>query len=232
MPPMKLNNFDDFKKYATHFNINITNSQLDLFKKHYELLLEWNKKINLISRKEDNILEKHFLDSIIFLPEINSLFLISNLRSPISILDIGSGGGFPAIPLAIMQSNWHFVLCESIKKKVNFLETLLNELGLTNRVKIINERIETLHKISFGVKNKYDLITARAVAKLDTLIKYATPILKKDGHLIAYKSKDIDEEVKNSKNLIQMHKLNIKIFSKEINKIERKLIVISNLGTF
>lgn len=216
MKTAQLDSFKDFHNVTKGYNIYVSNNQLDLFKKYYEILLDWGKRINLVSRAAINrgstdILEKHFLDSILFLPEIESLVF----NSLISILDIGSGGGFPAIPLAIMKPNWHFTLCESVKKKTNFLEHIVKELGLKN-VEIINGRVETLHVTSL----RFDLITARAVAKLDELIKYSMPLLKKDGYLIAYKAKNIDDEIKNIKNL--------KIFSKEISSVERKLVVLTH----
>ncbi len=210
----------------------MNNNQLDLFKRYYEILIEWNKKINLISRKEENILEKHFLDSILFLPEIGDLTNRAGASPAPTVFDIGSGGGFPGIPLAIMKPEWHFTLCESIKKKVIFLEHLIKELKLKN-IKVINTRVETLHgkggfcKGRFETcrdrpnKDKYDLITARAVAKLDVLTKYALPLLKKGGYLLAYKSKNIEDEIKKISLPLQM-------FSKEINGVERRLLVVGS----
>ena len=241
---ISIKDFNDFKSACNHFDIEINNNQLNLFKKYYETLLEWNKKINLISRKEENILERHFLDSILFLPEINNVIArrceaptkqspddlrneIASVASlprndKIDVLDIGSGGGFPAIPLAIMKPKWKFTLCESIKKKANFLEYLVKELNLTN-VEIINARVETLRATSLH-KNKFDFITARAVARLDVLIKYSLPLLKKGGYLLAYKAKDIDEEIKKCKGEVISPLL--KIFEKEVNGVVRKLIVL------
>ncbi|OGI10377.1 MAG: 16S rRNA (guanine(527)-N(7))-methyltransferase RsmG [Candidatus Melainabacteria bacterium RIFCSPLOWO2_12_FULL_35_11] len=217
---IELKDFNDFYNACNHYGIEINNNQLDMFKKYYKILLDWNKKINLISRKgEDSIIEKHFLDSIIFLPEIENLF-------PSSLLDIGSGGGFPAIPLAIMKSDWDFVLCESIKKKAIFLGHLVNELNLQNKITIINDRVEMLRETSLPLCSKFDLIAARAVGKLDVLIKYAMPLLKKGGYLIAYKAKDIEDEIKDAEALISKNNLKLKIFSKKINEAERKLITI------
>ena len=229
---ISIKDFNDFKSACNYFGIEINNNQLELFKKYYEILLDWNEKINLISRKEQNILEKHFLDSVLFLPEIEKLpirHLTFDIRH---FLDIGSGGGFPGIPLAIMKPEWKFTLCESIKKKTNFLEHLVKELNLTN-VEIIHARVETLHvahKVSEprpqsgrATSQKYDFVTARAVARLDVLIKYALPLLKKGGYLLAYKSKDIDDEIKNVT-------LPLQILSKEINGVERKLVVLSYPG--
>lgn len=144
---------------------------------------------------------------------------------PPSILDIGSGGGFPGIPLAIMLPECNFVLCESIKKKTRFLNYLINELGL-QKVKIINERVENIRAIR-ELPQQYDFITVRAVAKLDELIKYAKPLLISGGCLFAYKAKNIDEEITGAKELIERNSLKLKIFSKNLNAVERKLVVIS-----
>lgn len=215
------NDFKSFQHAAKHYTININTYQLDQFKRYYEILLTWNKKINLISRKEENILEKHFLDSILFLPEIEGLVY----QAP-KVFDIGSGGGFPAIPLAIMKTDWQFTLCESIGKKANFLNCLIKELGFENRINIINGRVETLRATS--LQTKYDIVTARAVGKLDLLIKYSLPLLKKNGYLLAFKAKDIDNEIKNAKKLIEKNKLKLEIFSKEVNGVERKLVVLQS----
>ena len=223
MNTIQIDSFEKFQVVTRSYNIEISKNQLDLFKKYYEVLLEWNKKINLISRKEKNILERHFLDSIIFLPEIEGLAS----QAP-TVLDIGSGGGFPAIPIAIMKPSWHFVLCESIKKKAKFLTHIVKELNFEKNIKIVNQRVEALHATPLRSNEKFDLITVRAVAKLNELIKYALPLLKKNGYLLAYKAKDIDEEIKNTEKLIEKNKLKLEIFSKEINGIERRLIVLSH----
>ena len=217
---------DDFNSACNYCGIELNNNQLDLFKKYHKILLEWNEKINVISRKEENILERHFLDSILFLPEIENLCKYWSQPAPTgNVLDIGSGGGFPAIPLAIMKPDWRFILCESIKKKTIFLTHLVKELALKN-TQIQNVRVEMLHTTSLHSDNKFNLVTARAVAKLDVLIKYALPLLKKGGYLIAYKAKEIDEEVRNTERTIKKNNLELKIVSKELNTIERKLIVV------
>lgn len=231
----QIKDFNDFKSVSKHFGIEVNNNQLELFIKYYEILLDWNKKINLISRsliesisEENNpIIEKHFLDSILFLLEIETL--CTSVLNP-TVFDIGSGGGFPAIPLAIMKSEWKFTLCESMKKKADFLTNLVQELNLDN-VRILNARAETCHGMSQH-KNKYDIFTARAVTKLDELIKYSLPLLKKSGHLLAYKSKETDEEIATAKNIIDKNKLVLKIYSKELNGVERKLVVLSHSGIF
>ena len=221
MNTRELDSLENFQHVTKNYNVEINNNQLDLFKKYHEILVDWNKKINLISRKEENILERHFLDSILFLPEIESLVT----QPTTNVLDIGSGGGFPAIPIAIIKSEWKFTLCESIKKKANFLNHLVKELDLDN-VEILNTRVEACHDMP--LQQKYDLITARAIAKLDVLIKYSMPLLKPGGSLIAYKAKDIEDELKNAEETIKKNKLKLKIFSKEIKGVERKLVVLTH----
>ena len=225
----QIKDFNDFKSVSKHFGIEINNNQSELFIKYYEILLDWNKKINLISRsliesisEENNpIIEKHFLDSILFLPEIENLRWGKGPFAP-TVFDIGSGGGFPAIPLAIMKSEWKFTLCESTKKKADFLNSLIKELGIEKNVQIINARVEAIHELP----QQYDLITARAVDKLAVLIKYALPLLKPNGYLLAYKSKDFQDEINSTQNLIDKNKLVLKIYSKELNGVKRKLVVI------
>ncbi len=234
MNTFQLANFEDFKNVTRSYNININDNQLALFKKYYEVLIEWNKKINLISRcgsqpvptgENDPIIEKHFLDSILFLPEIERFPQFSILNSQFfNFVDIGSGAGFPAIPLAIMKAEWKFTLAESTRKKADFLKVLVQELDLRN-IRIINDRVEVISKEN-KYKNNFDFVTVRAVAKLDELLKYSLPLLNKNGCLLAYKAKDIDEEVKQTEKLIEKHNLNLEIFSKECNDIIRKLVVI------
>lgn len=220
----QLGNFNDFINVTQSYKMEINDKQLDLFKKYHRILLEWNKKINLISRKgEASIIEKHFLDSIIFLPEIESH---TTYHLPLTtVLDIGSGGGFPAIPLAIMKPDWEFTLCESIKKKCDFLNHLVQELDLKNAT-IVNARVEALH--TTPLRKSFDVITCRAVAKLDELIKYSLPLLKPGSSLLAYKAKDINDEIKNAEKFIEKKnlKLNIDVVSKEINGVERRLIIL------
>ena len=254
MNNFSLKNFEDFKNVTEGYMIEINDEQLSLFKQYYKTLLEWNEKINLISRKGyDSILETHFLDSILFLPEIDEV--IARAKSPKqsrsisrefdrdcfvtnvprndnapTILDIGSGGGFPGIPLAIMKPEWKFTLCESTTKKANFLNLLVKELGFEKRITVINDRVENV-RACHGIPQQYDLVTARAIDKLDVLIKYSLPLLKKGAYLLAYKAKDIDEEISNAKKIIRKTckgkvTLPLTIFEKEVNDVERKLVVL------
>ena len=160
-----------------------------------------------------------------FLPEIEGIAHEGVACSdPTNVFDIGSGGGFPAIPLAIIKQEWNFTLCESVKKKSGVLKHLIKELSLENKVQIIDDRVEAIHKLPL-YKNKYDLVTARAISKLDELIKYSLPLLKKGGYLLAYKGKNVEEEIKTTE---KKYNLPIEIFTKEINSIERKLVVVKS----
>lgn len=217
---LSLNNINDFKNTAKSFGIEVSDLQLNQFQKYHDFLLEWNKMINLISRQNattETILERHFLDSIVFLPEIEMLTQ-SSVLSTQSFLDIGSGAGFPAIPLAIMKPEWTFTLSEATMKKANFLNELIKHLELKN-TKIENKRAEE-------IKNKYDFTTARAVAKLEELIKYSLPLLKRSGSLLAFKGPAYEEELKSAQDLIESKKIKVEIFSKEVNGFSKKLVVI------
>lgn len=229
-----LKDISDFQAIAKDYGIQINDSQLLLFQKYHDFLLEWNEKINLISRQNANtetILERHFLDSIIFLPEISDLTR-STINDPrFTVLDIGSGAGFPAVPLAIMKPEWSFTLCESITKKANFLSELIRFLELAN-VSVRNNRVEDVRALhattQHATPQQYDLITARAVAKLDELIKYSLPLLKKGGSLLAFKGPSYEEELKNAKGFIDSKKLKVEVLSKEVNGFSKKLVILKS----
>ncbi|KKP37610.1 16S rRNA (guanine(527)-N(7))-methyltransferase RsmG [Candidatus Peregrinibacteria bacterium RIFOXYC2_FULL_33_13] len=166
-------------------------SGLNLFKK---LLWEENRKINLFSRKLDiDDLDAHFIDSLFLMK-----FIDLNGKN---VVDIGSGGGFPALPLAICNPKTEFTLIESSTKKSNFLFNVINKLNLRN-VKIINDRAENVSNMQ-NLKEHFDLSIMRAVAKVPTLLEYARPFLKKCGLLGAYKSLNFQSELDLSKSILK-----------------------------
>ena len=169
-------------------NISLTNEQIDKFKIYYNLLTEWNKKFNLTSiLDEEDVLKKHFLDSAV---------ACKFLKDTSYVLDIGAGAGFPSIPLKILNPSLKIILVDSVNKKVNFLNEVINSLDLKS-VTAIHTRIEDLaHKDEY--REKFDYVVARAVAQLNTLSEYSLPFLKINGKTILYKSDDIDEELKKS----------------------------------
>ena len=163
------------------------------FEKFKNLLSEYNGKYNLTSiTDEREVYIKHFLDSV--LPE-NNFFYGAN------VIEIGSGGGFPSIPLKIVRSDLNFTLVESTGKKCEFLKAVVDNLSLTG-VKVLNVRAEEGAQ-SENLREKFDIATARAVARLNTLCEYCLPFVKVGGSFIAYKG-ECEEELAESKNAVEI----------------------------
>ena len=194
-------NKEEFIKELTKLNITIDNNKLNMLEKYYNLLIEENNKYNLtsITNKEDVYL-KHFYDSI----TISKIIDLDNE----SLLDIGTGAGFPGIVLKIIYPNLKVTLLDSTLKKCNFLNLVITKLNLKD-ITVINERAEIYSK---NVREKYDVVTSRAVAPLKHLLEYSIPTLKVNGYYIAMKS-DI------SKELIGINKYEDKLNIKEIDRI-------------
>lgn len=173
------------------------------FQDYMNLLLEWNEKINLTAiTEEDEIILKHFVDS---------LTISKYIKEGNSIVDVGTGAGFPGIPVKIARKNVKVTLVDSLNKRILFLNEVIEKLGLEN--------IETLHfrAEEFGQNKKYresfDIATSRAVANLSTLVEYLLPLVKVGGICICMKGSEIKEELENSKKAIQ-------ILGGEIQEIE------------
>ncbi len=170
------------------------------FEKYAQFFLEQNSKLNLISKNDEKFLwEKHIFDSLSF---ENFLEKYSIDASNKTLLDIGSGGGFPAIPISINYPNLNVTALDSIRKKINAIEEIKSHLNLPNLHTICN-RAENIKNI------KYDFITSRAVAALKILIPYAMPLLKQDGYFVVYKSLKVKEEIDEARTVIE--KFNAKI---------------------
>ena len=164
----------------------LSKEQISKFEKYLDLLLEWNEKFNLTAiTDKDEIEEKHFYDSI----AVIKFFDLKNK----SLLDVGSGAGFPGIPLAIVEPTCKITLLESNGKRITFLKEVVKELDLTN-VEIIQGRAEEL-----GAREKYDVVTARAVKELNILLELCFYLVKVNGFFVAYKSSGVDEEISNAK---------------------------------
>ncbi len=174
------------RSILSEMNIDISDLQLESFERYYELLISWNKKINLTSIiDKDEVIIKHFADSI-------SLLRYMDIGS-LSLLDVGTGGGFPGIPLKIMCPSCKVVLLESLNKRIMFLESVIKELGL-EKISTVNGRAED---IAFDklYRERFDVVVSRAVANLSTLSEYCIPFVKRDGSFISYKGGDIGTEL-------------------------------------
>lgn len=196
-----------------NFNINQN------FSEYQRLFLIENSKLNLISKNDEKFLfEKHIFDSL----AIKMFFEKYNINEA-KILDIGCGGGFPCVPIAIEFPNLNITGIDSIRKKINSINTIKQELNLNN-LSTICDRVENIQNA------KFDIITSRAVAELGKICEYALPLLKKNGYFVAYKSKKALEELENAKNVLQ--KYNAKVveiidYTLPLDEIyERNLIVI------
>lgn len=160
----------------------------DNFKNYIDAFLEQNSKINLISKNDEKFLwEKHIYDSL----SIKYFFEKYNISpKSINLLDIGTGGGFPSVPIALNYPEIEVCAIDSIRKKINAIENIKQKLNIKN-IHTICDRVENIAMNS----KKYDIITSRAVAPLKTILKYAAPLLKPDGYFIAYKSIRTQEEI-------------------------------------
>ena len=215
---------DPLRDSLDKLKIQYNDEQIEQFRSYYELLTEWNKKINLtaITGYED-VVRKHFIDSIL----ICSLL---DLTKDIRIIDVGTGAGFPGIPIKILNPDCRIVLLDSLNKRVRFLENVVDELGLEN-VECIHGRAEDVSREK-KYRASFDLSVSRAVANLSTLCEYCIPFLKKGGMFVSYKSDKADDEINGSENAVRT--LGSEITSvKEIalpeTDIVRKFIMITNI---
>ena len=211
---------DEFIESLRKLNIDITSRQLEQFEEYYNLLVEWNEKINLtrIIEKEDVYL-KHFYDSITIVNTVD----INNK----SICDIGTGAGFPGIVLKIFYPNIALTLIEATKKRCEFLALITKELNLEN-VTVINKRVEEYAKDN---REKFDIVTCRAVAKLKILLELAIPLVKINGYFIPLKG-IINNELENIDNYykkLNINLLEIKEFTLPIEESKRTILKFQKL---
>lgn len=215
-------NKDKFIEELEKLNISITESQFNLLEQYYHLLIDWNNKINLTAIVDkEAVYLKHFYDSLTVVKAVN-------LNGDISLCDVGTGAGFPGIVLKILFPNLKITLIDSLNKRINFLNEVIQKLGLTN-IKAIHARVE-----EYGISNreKYDLVIARAVAPLNILLEYCIPLTKVDGYFIAMKA-NVDKEIEVSSQALE--KLESKIadvfsFTLPIEQSMRTIITIKKLA--
>lgn len=162
------------------------------FNIYLKLLEEYNEKVNLVSSADpETVIAKHINDSL----AISRLSNIIDFSAPLNIIDIGIGGGFPGMPIIIEYPAFKLCAIDSVGKKLNFIKLLSEELKITDRVEIITTRAEELARIK-GKRENFDIAVIRAVAKLNVISEYCMPFVKVGGYFVAYKAKNIEEELK------------------------------------
>lgn len=182
------------KDLSKKLNIDLTNEQVEQFERYQNLLLEWNEKINLTAITEENdIIIKHFVDSM----TVSKYFKEND-----KVIDVGTGAGFPGVPLKIVDKTLKITLLDSLNKRINYLNDVIEKLRFDN-VETIHGRAEELSRNS-KYREQYDVATARAVANLKTLSEYCLPFVKVGGYFVCMKGSDIEEELSNAKSHIEV----------------------------
>lgn len=215
--------FELLRDSLDELGIEYDDKQIEMFGVYYDLLIDWNSRINLTSITEpDEVIIKHFVDSIL-------ISRVIDLRSGVSLIDVGTGAGFPGIPIKIMNPGCDVVLLDSLNKRIKFLEETISKLGLEN-IRCIHGRAEDVSREK-NMRGRFDLSVSRAVANLSTLSEYCIPFLKKGGKFISYKSDKSEDEINDSKNAIKL--LGSKIVKVEDlalphTDITRRFVIIEN----
>lgn len=186
---------EQLKRKSEALNIVLNEKQLAMFETYYEMLVEKNKVMNLTAITEKNeVIDKHFIDSI-------SLKKAMDVTKHVKVLDLGTGAGFPGIPLKIAYPNLQVTLLDSLNKRIKFLQEVIEELSL-EEIDAIHGRAEDYAKQS-GYREQFDICVSRAVANLATLSEYCLPYVKQGGCFISYKSGAVQEELEQSKKAIK-----------------------------
>ena len=193
---------EHFKKQLTEemssMGIALSEEQVRQFETYYDLLIEWNNVMNLTAiTEESEVITKHFTDSASLIKAVPSI-----LNASLKIADIGTGAGFPGIPLKILNPQLEIVLMDSLNKRIRFLEDTVQKLGLTN-VTAVHARAEELAK-NKSYREKMDFCCSRAVANLSTLSEYCLPFVKKGGYFISYKTEQVQEEINQGQKAIKV----------------------------
>ena len=218
------NKTDIFIRKLKQIDVTLDQKQMERFELYYEMLIEKNKVMNLTAITEpEEVIDKHFVDSL----AINKIVDLKNVKS---VIDIGTGAGFPGIPLKIAFPWLEITLLDSLNKRINFLNEVINKLNLVN-IETVHSRIE-----DFGKDKKYresfDFVTARAVANLAVLSEYLLPIAKVGGQCVCMKGSSVEEELSNGKNAIKVLGGKIKIIDEFVlpdSDMSRNVIIIDKI---
>ena len=202
-------------------DIILDQEQINQFDEYYEILVEWNKVMNLTGITEyQEVVEKHFLDSL-------SIVKVMDMDQAERVIDIGTGAGFPGIPLKIAFPKLDIVLLDSLNKRIRFLDHVIEELGLEG-IRTIHGRAEDYARDG-KYRERFDLCVSRAVANLSSLSEYCLPYVKVGGRFVSYKSGDIEEEVNDASKAIALlggKKERIEKFQLPDTDIQRSFVVI------
>lgn len=204
--------YPTFSKWTETLDLSLDITQFEAFNQYYELLIDWNEKVNLTAiTNRDDVFIKHFYDALTLIrafPEDTK-----------SLLDVGSGAGFPSIPIKLINPALEVTIVESSSKRVRFLEALIDKLQID--VSLVSQRIEVFHQ-----KESFDVVTARAVAPLNTLAELCLPFVRVGGVLLAPKGKGYREELALSENaLLQLGAEHIDTIEVHYQDYERVIIV-------
>ena len=196
MPELEKYDMSKFLENCEKMNLTLSTKQQKQFVRYYELLVEWNAFMNLTGITEfQEVLQKHFEDSL-------AVVKGTDLSDVKSVMDVGTGAGFPGLPLKIAFPHLKVTLLDSLNKRIKFLNAVIEELGLED-IHTIHGRAEDYAKDT-AYREQYDLCVSRAVANLATLSEYCLPYVKVDGMFVPYKSGEIDEEVKESSKAVKI----------------------------
>ena len=185
-------NLEKFLKGLEELQIELSDNQIQQFIRYYEMLVEKNKVMNLTAITEfDEVIEKHFLDSL-------SLIKVYDLKKEVSVMDMGTGAGFPGMPLRILEPNFDLTLLDSLGKRVDFLRETADAMGL-RRVRCVHARAEEFVRKH---REQFDIATSRAVAQLNVLCELTLPLVKVGGVFLAMKSVESDPELQEARSAI------------------------------
>ena len=186
--------------YLKELDIELSNKQIEQFYNYMNLLIEWNKTMNLTSIVDPNeIIIKHFIDS---------LTILESIEKNDTIIDVGTGAGFPGVPIKIAYPETKIVLLDSLNKRITFLNEIINKLELEN-IQTVHGRAEDFGR-DINYREKYDIAIARAVAPLNILLEYLSPFARINGRCICMKGSNCTDEIENSKNALKVLGVEIK----------------------